>query len=134
MAPFPLLRLGMPMRGFTKCETDYPSQFLTKQGRGKVRHKRYLCLFTCAETRAVHLEMAWCLGTDSFLAVFTRMTGRRRVPLEVISDNGTNFVGAIMNLNNFWHCWLKRKQRAIWQTKALSGNSTHLELVILEDL
>ena len=82
------------MRAFAKCDVDYAGPFLTKQGRGKVRQKRYLCLFTCAATRAVHLEMAWSLDTDSFLAAFTRMTNRRGAPLEVISDNGTNFVGA----------------------------------------
>ena len=38
--------------------------------------------------------MAWSLDTDSFLAAFTRMTNRRGLPLEVISDNGANFVGA----------------------------------------
>ena len=54
--------------------------------------KRYLCLFTCAATHAVHLEMAWSLDTDSFLAAFSRMTDRRGIPVEVISDNGTNFV------------------------------------------
>ena len=82
------------MRAFSKCRVDYAGPFLTKQGRGKVRQKRYLCLFTCVATRAVHLEMAWSLDTDSFLGTFTRMTNHRGVPLEVISDNGTNFVGA----------------------------------------
>ena len=82
------------MRAFAKCGIDYAGPFLTKQGRSKVRQKRYLCLFTCAATRAVHLEMAWSLDTDSFLATFTRMINRREVLLEVISDNGTNFIGA----------------------------------------
>ena len=34
------------------------------------------------------------MDTDSFLRAFTRMTNRRGVPLEVISDNGMSFVGA----------------------------------------
>ena len=68
------------MRAFAKCGVDYAGPFLTKQGRGKVRQKRYWCLFTCAATRAVHLEMSWSLDTDSFLAAFTRMTNRRGVP------------------------------------------------------
>ena len=61
----------------------------TVQGRGKPRQKRWLCLFTCLKTRAVHLEMAWVLDTDTFLNAFARFTSRRGVPKEVISDRGT---------------------------------------------
>ena len=94
MTPLPLSRLGMPMRAFAKCGVDYAGPFLTKQGRSKVIQKRYMCLFTRAVTQLVHLEMAWSSDIDPFLTAFTRMTSRRGVPLEVISDNGTNFFGA----------------------------------------
>ena len=57
----------------------------------------------------VLLEMAWSMDTDSFLAAFTKMTSRGRVPLEVISDNGTNFVGANDELKELLACWIKRK-------------------------
>lgn len=42
--------------------------------------------------------MAWGLDTDTFLIAFTRFTSRRGVPKEVISDRGTNFVGAVGEL------------------------------------
>ena len=42
--------------------------------------------------------MAWGLDTDTFLNAFTRFTSRRGVPKEVISDRGTNFVGAVGEL------------------------------------
>ena len=73
---------------------DFAGPFFTVQGRGKPRKKRYLCLFTCLLSRAVHLEVAFGLDTDSFLNSFYRMVNRRGLPLEVISDNGGNFVGA----------------------------------------
>ena len=73
MAPLPKHRLSS-IRAFEKIGVDYLGPFQTKQGRGKARAKRYLCLFTCLTTRAVHLEMAYSLDTDSFIQAFTRMT------------------------------------------------------------
>ena len=64
------------------------------QGRGKQRQKCWLCLFTSLSSRAVHLEMAYGLDTDSFLRCFIRMTSRRGYLLMVISDCGTNFIRA----------------------------------------
>ena len=84
----------MPLKAFARTAVDYGGPFLTIQGRGKQRAKRYLCLFTCLTSRAVHLEVAFGLDTDSFLNAFYRMTNRRGLPQEMISDNGTNFVGA----------------------------------------
>ena len=40
--------------------------------------------------------MARGLDTDTFLNAFARFTSRRGVPKEVISDRGTNFVGAVV--------------------------------------
>ena len=94
MAPLPKSRLQSSLRAFERVGVDYGGPFLTRQGRGKTRAKRYLCLFTCLTARAVHLEMSYALDTDSFVNAFTRMTSRRGTPAYVISDNGTNFVGA----------------------------------------
>ena len=94
MAPLPANRLKLSLRSFTRTAVDFGGPFITKQGRGKPRQKRYLCLFTCLASRAVHLEMAYGLDTDSFMRAFCRMSNRRGIPEEMISDNGTNFVGA----------------------------------------
>ena len=94
MAPLHPSRSCMSLRAFSHASVDFGGPFYTKQGRGKVKQKRYLCLFTCHQTRAVHLEMAYHLDTNSFLNAFYRMTARRGVPELLISDNGTNFVGA----------------------------------------
>ena len=45
-------------------------------------------------TRAVHLELAYGLDTDSFMNAFYRITSRRRLPDKIYSDNGTDFKGA----------------------------------------
>ena len=94
MAPLPTIRLASPLRAFARCSVDYGGPYLTKQGRGRAQQKRYLCLFTCLLCRAVHLELSYGLDTDSFLNAFSRMVNRRGLPLEMVSDNGTNFVGA----------------------------------------
>ena len=93
MAPLPKIRLKLPLRAFARTAVDFAGPFVTIQGRGKKRAKRYLCLFTCLTSRAVHLEMAYGLDIDSFLNAFNRMANRRGLPEEMISDNGTNFVG-----------------------------------------
>ena len=70
MAPLPIFRVKASMRAFSYAAVDYAGPILTIQGRGKSRNKRYLCLFTCLSCRAVHLEMAFSLDTDSFLNAF----------------------------------------------------------------
>ena len=94
MAPLPKIRLKLPLRTFAQTAVDFARPFVTIQGRGKKRAKRYLCLFTCLTSRAVHLAMAYRLDTDSFLNAFYRMTNRRELPEEMFSDNGTNFASA----------------------------------------
>ena len=66
MAPLPIIRLKPSLRAFVQTPVDLAGLFITKQGRGKSRCKRYLCLFTCLATRAVHLEMVYGSDSDSF--------------------------------------------------------------------
>ena len=98
MSTLPECRLTQSLRAFHHVSVDFGGPFLTRQGRGKVRAKRYLCLFTCLATRAVHLEMAFGLDTNSFLNAFFRMVSRRGLPEHVFSDNGTNFRRADLEL------------------------------------
>jgi len=84
MAPLPSIRLQMSMRAFSQTGVDFAGPFFTRQGRGKAQCKRYLCLFTCLTTRAVHLEMAYGLHTDAFLNAFYRMVNRRGLPKDVL--------------------------------------------------
>jgi len=98
MAPPPKIRLKLPLRAFTRTAVDFTGPFVTIQGRGKRRAKRYLCLFTCLTSRAIHLEMAYGLDTDSFLKEFYHMANPRGLPEEMISENGTNFIGAVREL------------------------------------
>jgi hypothetical protein len=55
--------------------------------------KAWVCLYTCAVYRAVHLELTSSLSTESFLQTFRRFVARRGRPAIIYSDNGTNFRG-----------------------------------------
>ncbi|XP_055585344.1 uncharacterized protein LOC129738178 [Uranotaenia lowii] len=92
MAPLPAARLADHERPFTFTGLDYFGPLLVKVGRSSV--KRWVCLFTCLTTRAVHLEVAFDLSTASCIFCVRRFIGRRGAPLEFYSDNGTNFQGA----------------------------------------
>ena len=58
------------------------------------RKKLYICLFTCAVTRAVHLELTESLSLEQFMMALRRFAARRGVPSTVYSDNARTFVGA----------------------------------------
>jgi transposase InsO family protein len=92
MADLPKGRVTPYEPPFTWVGVDYFGPFYVKRGRSQV--KRYGCLFTCLCTRAIHIEVAHSLDTDSFINALERFIARRGEPKEIRSDNGTNFVGA----------------------------------------
>lgn len=96
MAPLPSYRLSRPIRPFTICGLDYFGPLMITIGRK--RDKRYGALFTCLSTRAIHIEIAASLTTDSAIMALQRMICRRGPPEKILSDNGTNFHGAELEL------------------------------------
>ena len=56
--------------------------------------------FTCLNTRAVHLEIARDLTTDSFLLSLRQFISRRREVRIIRSDNGIYFVGSEKELKS----------------------------------
>ena len=61
---------------------------------GKDGSKSYVCLFTCASTRAVHLELVENLTVEAFIRAFRRFCARRGLPATIISDNAKTFKSA----------------------------------------
>ncbi|XP_040169701.1 uncharacterized protein LOC120904045 [Anopheles arabiensis] len=92
MAPLPPARLAVGFRPFTHVGLDYFGHMTVKVGRSAV--KRWVALFTCLTIRAVHLEVAHNLTTESCIACVRRFICRRGAPSVIYSDNGTNFKGA----------------------------------------
>ena len=62
--------------------------------RGEQESKVYICLFTCAVTRAVHLKVATDLTVECFLQAFRCFSSRKSLPRLVLSDNGSTFLSA----------------------------------------
>lgn len=77
---------------FTSVGIDYFGPFEVQCGRSTV--KRYGVLFTCLTVRAIHIEVAHSLETDSCINAFRRFIARRGQVSVMRSDNGTNLVGA----------------------------------------
>ena len=92
MASLPQSRNQAFTPPFYNTGVDYFGPLLVKERRSTV--KRYGCLFTCLVKRAVHLEIAHSLETDSFIMALRRMMVRRGKLRNIYSDNGTNFVRA----------------------------------------
>ena len=93
MANLPALRLAPYTPPFYMTAYDYFGPYNVKISRNKTA-KHYGVLFTCLNTRAVHLEMAVDLTTMEFLQVLRRFLAIRGRPAVLLSDNGSQFVGA----------------------------------------
>ena len=54
-------------------------------------NKAYICLFTCATSRAIHLELTPSLESPAFIRALIRFMSRRGFPNVLISDNAKTF-------------------------------------------
>ena len=83
-----------------------------------------------AKTRAVHIEVAQSLDTESFPAAVTRFIAGHGYPNTIISDNGKNFFGAVNELKAFIDAWGKAKIESDFARKKIVCKF-NLELHIL---
>lgn len=104
MADLPEARFDT-RRGFSSVGIDFFGPLLTTASRRDSPQKRYCLLITCLTTRAVHLEVAQTLNTDSFLMALRRFMARRGRPEVVYSDNGTNLRAGERELRRLIHEW-----------------------------
>ncbi|XP_045032624.1 uncharacterized protein LOC116926858 [Daphnia magna] len=99
MASLPVHRLTPYRPAFAFTGIDYFGPLTVRVGGRGVRHKkRWISLFTCLTTRAVHLETSDGLSLEEFLLCFTRFVSVREKPEVIYSDNGTNLVAAEQEL------------------------------------
>ena len=103
MAALPVFRTTAYEPCFTHTGVDYFGPLNAKRGRAVV--KRWGVIFTCLNSRAVHLELASSLEADCFINVLRRFVNRRGSPKSIHSDNGTNFVGAEREIREAIQGW-----------------------------
>ena len=72
---------------FTQVGVDYACPLLVYNKDTKEQDKFYVCLFTCASTRAVHLKLTDNLSFEALIRAFRRFCARRGLPRTLVSDN-----------------------------------------------
>ena len=95
LPPLPKVRVG-EATPFAVTGVDFTGTLYVKESNGE--HKAYICLFTCASTRAIHLEVVSDLSTESFMLAFRRFTSRRSLPSIMLSDNASTYLAAAEEL------------------------------------
>lgn len=69
--------------------------------RGVKISKGYIVVYVCLSTRAIHLEVASDMSTNTFISSLKRFVSRRCYPNEICSDNDINFIGVDRVLRDF---------------------------------
>ena len=86
---------------FNVTGVDFTGALYVREKGGE--SKAYICLFTCAVTRAVHLEIVTDLTVEEFLQAFRRFSSRKSLPRLMISDNASTYLAAAKELNDLFH-------------------------------
>ncbi|XP_070557391.1 uncharacterized protein [Ptychodera flava] len=97
-APLPDYRINM-VPPFAVTGVDFTSPLFVKSTNNE-ETKSYVCLFTCAVSRAVHLELVPDLTTRSFMMAFRRFAARRSLPSKMLSDNASTYLSAADELHD----------------------------------
>ena len=85
---------------FTVTGVDFTGALYVQQKGEEI--KVYICLFTCATTRAIHLEVVTDLSTETFLLAFCRFASRKSLPQLMVSDNASTYTLAAEELHQLF--------------------------------
>ncbi|XP_069189907.1 uncharacterized protein [Procambarus clarkii] len=99
--PLPKERV-VHIRPFETTRVDFTGVLTLTGTKDKNPVKAYICLFTCATTRAVHLEVTPDMSAEAFLQAFRRFASHRSCPKLMISDNGSNLLAGEACLRKIW--------------------------------
>lgn len=102
MADLPSDRMGTPPP-FTNVGFDVfgPWTIKTRKLRGgAVNFKRWGLVFTCLNSRAIHIEVLEMMDSSSFICALRRFFSIRGPAAKLRCDRGTNFIGGKTELDN----------------------------------
>jgi transposase InsO family protein len=106
--PLPKSRVS-DVNPFTYTGVDFSGALLVRDNNRR-EMKAYICLFTCATTRAIHLELVPDLSAESFLQAFRRFCSRKSVPHVMMSDNANTFISASKQLQDLFKSTTVRQE------------------------
>ena len=86
----PSFRVNHLTYAFSTTGLDYAGPLIVRN-KGHPNSKVYILLFTCASSRAIHLELTTDMKSPAFIRAFQRFSSRRRKPNEIINDNFKTF-------------------------------------------
>ena len=89
---------------FTHVEVDFAGPLFVKTTGGTKNQmkKVFVCLFTCATSRALHLELTPDLSSETFIRGLRRFIARRGTPASITSDNAKTFKRANKDLTQLF--------------------------------
>lgn len=93
MAALPIERISPTLKPFqiTGLDVAGPYEIFANNGHAK---KTWILLFTCTMSRFIHLNILDSMGSGHVLEAIISINACHGPIAELISDNGTNFVGA----------------------------------------
>lgn len=98
--PLPKARITDPTP-FSVCGVDFTGALYVRER--ETERKVYICLFTCATTRAVHLEIVLDMTVENFMLAFRKFASRRSTPRKMISDNASTYLSAANELQQLFN-------------------------------
>ena len=96
--PLPQIRLS-EMPPFTNTGIDFAGPLFCRERGSERAYKSYIALYTCASSRAIHLELVPSLSSISFMNSLIRFISTRGIPHIIISDNAKTFKKTAEDLN-----------------------------------
>ncbi|MCP3661478.1 MAG: transposase family protein, partial [Gammaproteobacteria bacterium] len=91
MAPLPSSRVTQSQRPYQTTGIDYFGPLRIKGNVPGETMKVWVCIFTCATTRAIDLDCVTDLSARAFMACLRRFIATNGQPDEIISDNAPHF-------------------------------------------